>query len=245
MRYFIRCRYNGTRYHGWQSQPDGVRTVQGDIEAALQMLLRTDISITGCGRTDTGVHASDYVFHADMVIDDSDHLLYKLNRIVDNDIVFTAITSVFEDAHARFDAISRSYRYHLIYNRDPFRQETAYYYAQGHHLTVEALNQVADLILGYQDFFPFCKTGSDAHTMRCHIAKCQWVKDEGGFTFHITADRFLRGMIRLIVGVSIFVAEDKISLSHVKEALDHQSRIDKAWSVPAQGLFLEHIIYPY
>lgn len=245
MRYFIRCKYNGTRFHGWQSQPGDVPTIQDEIERAMQLLLRSETRITGCGRTDTGVHAMDYVFHFDAELEDESQFLYKLNKVIHQDIVLTEIFLVHDDAHARFDATSRSYIYHLTTERDPFRKETAYYYPYSKELNLEVLNEVASLIKSHKEFEPFCKAGTDVKTKRCDIRESYWNQEGSEYTFHITADRFLRGMIRLIVGVSIFVAEGKIDIQEVKDALDNQSRIKQDWSVPPEGLFLDRILYDY
>lgn len=245
MRYFVRCAYKGSRFHGWQSQPGGVFTVQGEIERILSMLTRVNTDIVGCGRTDTGVHAKDYVFHFDAEISDLEKFLYKMNQVVDKDIVFYGIYPVNGEAHARYDAISRSYVYHLTRKRDPFRAETTFQFLRRSSINIEALNEVADLLKKYEDFEPFCKSGNDAFTRRCVIKECYWEQNGDDFTFFITANRFLRGMIRLIVGACINYAEGKITLEEIDLALQNQTRLKTDLSAPPQGLFLDKIKYEY
>lgn len=245
MRYFARIKYNGTHFHGWQSQKNTPNTVQGRIEEALSIFLPNKPEIVGCGRTDAGVHASDYFFHFDVEHFDPNLIKYKLNSILPNSIVIDHVIPVHDDAHARFDAKLRAYEYHLVERRDPFREFTTYYLPTLDRLDFDHFHEAAALILQYEDFETFCKNGSDEKTKKCTIFKSEWVKTDNGFVYHIEANRFLRGMIRMIVGMCINVAKGQVNMDEVKKALETQSRLGKDWSVPARGLFLSKIEYDY
>ena len=245
-RHFFNIAYNGTRFSGWQVQ-DNAPSVQAAIEEALTKLYSSKISIIGCGRTDTGVHASDYFFHVDLEdrynVKD---LMYKLNLMLGAEILIKSIIGVEDDHHARFDATSRSYTYHLSLQKDPFRQDQTYLFDQGGNIDFELLNKAASLLLEFDEFFTFCKTHSDVTNYRCQLFESYWERvSEYDFEYHISANRFLRGMVRLIVGMCINVAIGKLDLEEVKSALSTQSRLDRAWSVPAKGLFLTKVEYPY
>lgn len=245
MRYFVRIKYNGTHFHGWQSQKNTPETVQGRIEAALAVFLPENPEIVGCGRTDTGVHASDYFFHFDVADYDPGQIKYKLNSILPKSIVVNHLIPVHDDAHSRFDASLRAYEYHLVESRDPFREHTSYHLPILDRLNFDDFQKAATLITQYEDFEAFCKNGSDEKTKKCTIFKSEWKKTENGFVYQIEANRFLRGMIRMIVGMCINVAKSHISLDEVKRALDTRSRLARDWSVPARGLFLSKVQYPY
>lgn len=243
-RYFIRLSYHGAAYNGWQIQPHiGTITVQGTIEKALKTLLQCEMSLTGCGRTDTGVHAKDYYAHFDGNIMDVELLKYKMNRILPDDIAIHDIISVHDDAHARFDAISRAYEYALHIRKSPFQHESFYYNYLSLDLT--KLNEAAAILLEYQDFASFCKSKSDVQTTLCKIKESYWRRDGDNFVYRITADRFLRGMIRLVVGMCLNVARDAITIQEVKGALESKRKLDMNWSVPPDGLMLCDIRYPY
>lgn len=245
MRYFARIKYNGTNFHGWQSQKNTTETIQGKIEAAFAVFLPAPIEIVGCGRTDTGVHASDYFFHFDLSDIDIDLVQYKLNSILPHAILIEDIIPVHNDAHSRFDAERRAYEYHLLERRDPFREHTSYWFATLNRLNIDLLHKSAALLLEYNDFDAFCKKGSDEKTRTCKIYRSEWIKSDNGYIYHVEANRFLRGMIRLIVGMCINVGRGQISLNDVKYALDNQLRLTKDWSVPAKGLFLSKIEYDF
>lgn len=246
MRYFLEFAYNGTRFHGYQEQPNAI-SVQAAVEKALSTLLRKPTKIVGCGRTDTGVHALQYFAHfdCDQVLDNQ--LVYKLNAIISKDIAFSAIHSVATDAHARFDATSRSYKYYIDVQRNPFRQETAWYCYYANQLDFSKMQEAAQLLLEYKDFTSFCKTNNDAKTKLCDLRRSEWSYDavQNQFVYHVTANRFLRGMIRLIVGMSVNVGKGKISLAEVREAIEQQQTLPQALSAPAEGLFLMDIAYDY
>lgn len=243
MRYFIELAYNGTRFHGWQRQPRA-RSVQQTLEDAFSLILRTPIEITGCGRTDTGVHASFYVAHFDFDGEFPRSFLNRMNKYLGKDIAVYRIYPVAADAHARFDAYYRAYRYHLLLRKDPFRQESAYFYPLGHRLNQEAMQEAAHLLLAYDHFAPFCKTGSDVKTMRCELHRSEWAFHEHELIYHVAANRFLRGMVRLIVGMCLTVGTGKMSLTDLRKALDAQSPLPKSLSVNPEGLFLSEVRYP-
>lgn len=242
-RYFIRLSYCGTAYNGWQSQPHvGTTTVQGTVESVLSTLLQEQVNIVGCGRTDTGVHAKNYFAHVDIIKPmDGTNLVYRANKLLPEDIAIHEIIAVSDMAHARFDAISRSYEYHLHTAKSPFEPFSYYYYYDKPNL--EKLNEAAQLLLEYVDFTTFCKLHSDVNTMYCKLTESQWIQEGDTYIYKVTSDRFLRGMIRLIVGMCLQVSRGKLTLEAVKHAMDHQNRLTQDWSVPAIGLVLCDIRY--
>ncbi len=246
MRYFLELSYNGTRFHGWQKQPNSI-SVQEIVETELSKILQAPIFTTGCGRTDTGVHAKQYFLHFNYTTDFPKNFISRINKMLGKDIAIYRIIPVEEEAHARFDAISRSYEYHITLKKNPFQTETAYQpYAQANY-PLEDLQSAAQLLLGYNEFRPFCKTGGDSKTYKCKLKRAEWIlsPEKDRLVFHISADRFLRGMVRLIVGMCINVSTGIFSVEEVKKALEHQQFLKKSWSVPPQGLFLTDIKYPY
>jgi tRNA pseudouridine38-40 synthase len=243
-RYFLEFAYNGTRYHGYQIQPNGL-SVQEAVQKALSILLKTVIEITGCGRTDTGVHALQYFAHFDFDGDLPANLIYSLNGILKKDIVFYRIIPVQESAHARFDAVSRSYVYHIDLRPNPFRQETAYYCPFAEKLDKALMQKAAAILLEYNDFDTFCLTDNDARTKICHLSRSEWVFNQWQWEYHVSSDRFLRGMIRLIVGMCLNCGKGKISLEELKRAMDEKIALEQAWSAPASGLFLTDIKYKF
>jgi len=245
MRYFIHLSYRGTNYFGWQIQPQDV-TIQGTIESALSTILNSKISITGCGRTDTGVHAKQYVAHFDNPKTLPEGFLPRLNKFLPKDIAIHSLEQVHPDKHARFDAYHRAYEYHLDFEKNPFGIDTAYYFYAAPKLDIARMQEACALLMTYEEFFPFCKTHHDAKTLICHLTRCEWVVVEEGkkLVFHIAANRFLRGMVRLIVGMSLNVGLGKISIAEVKAAMDEQRMLEKSLSVPAHGLYLRDIRYP-
>lgn len=245
MRYFTELAYNGTHYCGWQRQPNAVG-VQEKLEETLSTLLGATVELTGCGRTDAGVHASQYFAHFDRDEPLPDGLLGRLNRMLPHDIAVYQIHAVAPDAHARFDAIKRSYAYHISLRKDPFYINTAWHFPFFARLDLDRVQQAAALLLEHQSFYPFCKSETDAKTMLCALSRSEWILDEAAqrFTFHIASDRFLRGMVRLIVGMCLNVGLEKVTIEEVRYALENQERLKKSWSVPPDGLFLTAIEYP-
>ncbi|MCP4441664.1 MAG: tRNA pseudouridine(38-40) synthase TruA [Aureispira sp.] len=246
MRYFLELAYNGTRFFGWQRQPNAI-SVQQRIEETLSILLRNPTTIMGCGRTDTGVHAAQYFAHFDTEQVLTDQFVHQMNGILKRDIVIYRVIRVEDAAHTRFDARSRSYRYYVDLKRNPFRQETAYFYPYARHLNIDLMQEAAQLLLEFKEFDTFCKTNTDAKTRTCDLRRSEWVYDEQEqqLVYHVTADRFLRGMIRLIVGMCLNVARGKYALDDVRAALEQQLSLKHALSAPAEGLFLCDIKYDY
>ncbi|NUO02773.1 MAG: tRNA pseudouridine synthase A [Saprospiraceae bacterium] len=246
MRYFAELSYQGTHYFGWQKQP-GQISVQATLEQAFSTILRTPVAMTGCGRTDTGVHARQYFAHFD-----SDNVLLpalerRLNQYLPRDIAIHRIIPVHPEAHARFDAFQRSYEYHLSFRKIPFEQETCYWYGHTALPDRDRVQAAAALLMNYREFFPFCKSEASAKTMHCDLTRAEWVFDDdaGRWVLHLTANRFLRGMVRLIVGMCLNVGLGKSSLDEVRYALDTQTLLKKSQSAPPQGLFLTEVLYPY
>lgn len=246
MRYFFTLSYRGTHYCGWQFQPNGP-SVQTILEEAWRTILRQPVEVTGCGRTDAGVHARYYVAHLDAEGEMPPTVLYRLNSLLPDDVAVHSIHPVHADAHARFDATERSYAYYLGLRKDPFTTEAAWHFSQHRLLAVEKLQSVADLLPRFSAFAPFCKTNSGVENYACELRSAHWVyeSDQQQLVFHISANRFLRGMVRLIVGACLQVGLDQLTLADVETALENQQPLKKNLSVPPQGLFLENVKYPY
>lgn len=243
MRYCIFFAYDGTAYHGWQLQPNAP-TVQQELEHALQTTLRTEISVTGAGRTDTGVHARMMACHFDYEEElDCVHLAFKLNCLLPPDIAVSEIKPVAPDWHARFSAVSRTYHYYIITRKDAFLHPYALrlYFP----LDVEQMNEAAAILLEHKDFGCFCKSHSDNKTNICNVTEAQWtLREDGILRFRITANRFLRNMVRAIVGTLIEVGKGKMTVAEFRQVLLSGKRTEAGESVPAKGLFLEEIRYP-
>ncbi len=243
-RYFLEFAYNGTRFHGYQIQPNGL-SIQEAIQRTLSILLKTETELTGCGRTDSGVHALQYYAHFNFDGNLPANLIYALNSMLKKDIVFYRCIPVQDAAHARFDAISRSYVYYIDLRPNPFRQETSYYCPFASDVNKDLMQKAASILLEYQQFDTFCLTHNDAKTKICKLNRSEWIFNQWDWEYHVRSDRFLRGMIRLIVGMCLNVGKGKISLDELKFALDNKIALKQAWSVPACGLFLTDIKYPY
>jgi len=244
-RYFVHMAYDGGPFHGWARQPNS-ETVQETVEQAISTIYRKKIEVLGCGRTDTGVHASSFYFHVDL---DSviPNFIFRLNSLLPPAITFYNIQEVHDEAHARFDATKRSYRYLAHGNKSPFLNQYSSRIIELKKINLEQLNQVAQLLTEYTEFLPFCKAHADSKTMTCALSQCIWTyKEESDqFLLDVTSDRFLRGMIRLIVGSCVLVATNSISLEDVKASMENQTRLPKNWSAPPEGLFLSDVQYPY
>lgn len=244
MRYFSELAYKGTNYSGWQRQPNAP-SVQQVIEEALSTILGKTIVVTGCGRTDTGVHASQYFLHFDFEGKFPEEFLRRINKLLPSDVAIRSFVEVTPDAHARFDAVQRSYEYHIVLDKNPFLTDTAWHFPFFEKLDLEKTQAAAALLLNYGEFQPFCKSNTDVHTMECTLFRSAWVLDEAArrMVFHVSANRFLRGMVRLIVGMTINVGLGKIEMDEVRDALERQVLLKKSWSVPAEGLFLTEVRY--
>lgn len=244
-RYFLEISYDGTSYHGWQLQ-ENAHAVQHEIDAALSALFKGNkIETLGCGRTDTGVHAKQFFLHFDLEKNpyELNDLVFKLNRILPRDIAVKNIFPVENDAHARFDATSRSYEYHIHFKKDPFLENRSYFLH--YSVDVEKMNEAARLLVSTSDFTSFCKLNTDAKTMVCKLSEAVWIKNENGIVFHISADRFLRNMVRAIVGTLLLVGKDVISIDEFGEIIEKKDRGEAGESVPSCGLFLTKVTYPY
>ena len=245
MRYFLELSYLGTPFFGWQRQPDRP-TVQQHIETALTTLLREPIEIVGAGRTDTGVHAAYYVAHADVTrpIDDPAHTVFKLNALLPAQIAVASITPVEASLHARFSACQREYRYYIEPRKNPFTQLTRWQYTVP--LDVERMNEAAACLLGTHDFTTFAKLNSNNSTDRCTVQQAAWsVSDEGILCFTIRADRFLRNMVRAIVGTLVDVGRGRYTPDEFRAIAASCDLARSSSGAPAQGLFLSDIRYPH
>lgn len=242
-RYFIYLSYDGSNYHGWQIQPNAA-TVQETLEKALTLLMRHPVEITGAGRTDTGVNASTMVAHADFPGEiDCKQTVYRLNRMLPPDIAIHSIKAVTETAHARFDALSRRYRYHISTAKNPFTRR--YSCRVTGELDFEAMNSAAATLPEYTDFTSFSKLHTDTKTNNCKVTKAHWVQtSESEWYFEIEADRFLRNMVRAIVGTLLMVGRGKISVEGFREIIEKKQRSEAGDSALAQALFLEEVKYP-
>ena len=241
MRYFIELSYNGKNYHGWQIQPD-VISVQQKVNNALSIMLQSEITVVGAGRTDTGVHASQMFAHFDVDQELVENVVFKLNSILPEDIVIYNVFSVDQELHARFNAISRSYAYKICLGRDPFLLDFAWQ-IHSQKFDLDLMNEAAKLLLEYQDFESFSKVKTDVYTFNCDITKAVWVEKENELTFYISANRFLRNMVRAIVGTLLEVGSGKKTVEDFKEIIESKNRSKAGLSVPAKGLFLTAIKY--
>jgi tRNA pseudouridine38-40 synthase len=241
LRYFIELSYKGTNYHGWQIQPDA-SSVQEEITKALATILQEKILLVGAGRTDAGVHASQMFAHVDTVKKLTDDYVHKLNAILPNDIVIKSIKEVSDDTHARFDAVSRTYEYRILLGRDPFLLETTWQLHQK-NLQIEKMNEAANLLFKYEDFESFSKVKTDVNTFNCTIMKAVWTLEDKHLIFHIKANRFLRNMVRAIVGTLLEVGLGKKTVEDFRKIIESKKRSEAGLSVPAKGLFLTEVCY--
>ncbi len=240
MRYFIYLSYNGARYHGWQIQPNGI-SVQEVLGKALSTLLHEPIEVTGAGRTDAGVHASLMVAHFDTTQEVNEQLVYRLNKFLPQDIAISSVRKVKDDAHARFSATSRTYHYYVITAKSPF-EPYAYRFPQP--LDFNKMNEAARTLYDYIDFTSFSKLHTDVKTNNCRIMHAEWTQVSPiKWQFTIKADRFLRNMVRAIVGTLVEVGRGRMSLEDVRRIIEAKDRCQAGESVPAKALFLVSIKY--
>lgn len=243
-RFLVELSYNGTRYSGWQIQPTAI-TIQEVLQKALAKLYNEPISVVGCGRTDAGVHAEQFFAHFDANYE-VEYLAYKLNRMLGRDIAILDLRETTERFHARFSAKKRKYIYRIKGNKDPFRNEWTTFVLKYDDLDFDKMQEAAALLLNYTDFLSFCKTGGNNKTTLCTLTESKWYvsRETKEMEFHIASNRFLRGMVRLIVGMCLNVGLGKITLQQVQEAIEAKTRIEKSLSAPANGLSLVFIEYP-
>lgn len=255
-RYFIELAFNGSAYHGWQIQNNAV-SMQEILNKALTTLLRQNIETIGCGRTDTGVHAMQLYAHFDSISEiDSistgsmplrgegdKSFIRRVNAVLPRDIAVKRIIPVAPDAHARFDATLRSYEYHVHFHKNPFLDGFSWLLRDELH--VELMNQAAKILFEYHDFSCFSKSNTQTFTNNCIISRAEWIKSTNGLVFHIAADRFLRNMVRAIVGTLIRIGREEIKPEEMHRIIESKNRSQAGTSVPAYGLYLTEIIYPY
>lgn len=240
MRYFINLAYKGTAYHGWQSQPNAP-SVQQTLEEALCKILRAECPLTGCGRTDTGVHSSSYYAHFqyDGARELNQDFIYHLNSYLPHDIAVFSVERT--EKHARFDAISREYQYFIAREKDPFRQKECWLITTP--LLESQMQLAASKLMEYSDFTSFARLHSDNKTNICKIMRADWAFSEKNYIFTITADRFLRGMVRAIVGTLVDVGRGKISVDDFEQIIQRRDRAAASSAAPPDGLFLTEIKY--
>ncbi|MBS1532798.1 MAG: tRNA pseudouridine(38-40) synthase TruA [Bacteroidetes bacterium] len=258
-RYFIELSYDGSNYHGWQVQPNAL-TVQQLLDEALSTVLRQSIETTGCGRTDTGVHATQFYAHFDLKSIVNSELSMDnpvknihhspltidsrgLNAVLPKDIAIKRIIPVHHDAHARFDATQRSYEYHIHFEKDPFKVNRSWELRDKPDIAL--MNKAAAIMMEYTDFSCFSKSNTQTFTNNCKITKAEWVEQDGGLVFHISADRFLRNMVRAIVGTLIAIGRKEMGPAAIKQIIESKNRSKAGTSVPACGLYLTEVKYPY
>ena len=241
-RYFITLSYDGTNYHGWQVQPNGI-SVQGELQRVLSTLLRREIAITGAGRTDAGVHARTMVAHFDYEGElDCKQLAYKMNRMLAGDISIRKIEEVSPEMHARFSATERTYHYYIHTRKDPFLK--AYSCEIHYPLDFEAMNRAGQILMEYEDFGAFCKAHADVKTTLCHITVAEWKQTSPTtWYFEIRANRFLRNMVRAVVGTLIDVGRGRVSMDDFRKIIEGKKRTEAGESMPARALFLEDVTY--
>lgn len=242
MRYFAELSYLGKNYHGWQIQPDAI-SVQQEVQRVLSTILRTPIEVVAAGRTDAGVHASQMFVHFDIDVElDATVYCYKINSLLPKDIVFHHIFKVQDNAHARFDAIQRSYEYRILLGKSPFTTDTTWQI--NHQLNVPAMNKAASFLLEFNNFQCFSRSKTDVKTYNCDIRRAEWILNGTELIFHISADRFLRNMVRAVVGTLCEVGKEKIDPEKIIEIIESKNRSNAGASVPAHGLFLTQVTYP-
>ena len=243
MRYFLECSYKGTNYSGWQIQ-ENANTVQAEIEKALSMILKKSISITGSSRTDTGVHAMQQMAHfeTENELSDLENIVYRLNKILSYDIALQRIFLVKDDYHARFEATSRKYEYRISNDKNPFQRGLCYEFNQV--LDIELMNNACEKLFQYLDFECFSKIKTDVNTFNCTIMEARWERGNNEMlVFHIKANRFLRGMVRAIVGTLLEVGTGKLTVKDFEQIILSKNRKKAGRAVPAEGLFLMEVNY--
>ena len=243
MRYFIEFAYKGTNYHGWQYQPNAT-SIQETLTKAISTILKIEIDLIGAGRTDSGVHAKQMFAHFDYDFQiDIPHLTHKLNSFLPKDIAILNFYKVNDDAHARFDATKRTYEYHIHTKKDAFESDDSWYYQNS--LNIDLMNEACKILFNHIDFECFSKVHTDVNTFNCKILEAYWKQNENQLIFTISADRFLRNMVRAIVGTMINIGLGKISLKDLIKIIESKDRNKAGFSVPAHGLYLTKVEYNY
>lgn len=243
MRYFIEFAYKGTNYHGWQIQPEAI-SVQEVLTKATNLILKDTFELVGAGRTDAGVHASQMYAHFDTEIDfNFEDAVRKVNSYLPEDIAVSRIFPVADDAHTRFDATARTYEYHIHLKKNVFSKDLSWYHFR--KLNIDKMNEAAKILLEYEDFECFSKTHTDVFTFNCTITEAHWQLNNDNLVFTISANRFLRNMVRAIVGTLINIGLEKIEVQEMRTIIESKNRGKAGFSVPAHGLFLTKVSYPY
>ncbi|WP_395062395.1 tRNA pseudouridine(38-40) synthase TruA [Flavobacterium sp.] len=243
MRYFLEFAYKGTNYHGWQYQPNAT-SVQETLTKAITTILKTEIELVGAGRTDSGVHAKQMFAHFDYDLEiDIPYLIHKLNSFLPKDIAVLDFHKVHDDAHARFDAKKRTYEYHIHTKKNAFKSDDSWY--NKHELNLEKMNEACKILFNYIDFECFSKVHTDVNTFNCTIFEANWKQNNDKLIFTISADRFLRNMVRAIVGTMINIGLEKVSLIDFTKIIESKDRNKAGFSVPAHGLYLTKVEYPF
>ena len=240
-RYFLEVSYKGTRYSGFQSQPNAV-TIQEELEKGLQILFKQPFVLTGSSRTDAGVHALQNYFHFDADVTINDQRVYNLNAILPGDITVKSIRHMHHTAHARFDAIAREYRYFIYQSKNPFLDDRAWFYP--YKVSLHQLNEAAGILLGTHDFTSFSKRNTQVNNFNCTIEIAEWYMEAGQLVFHVKGNRFLRGMVRGLVGTMLKVGREQISLQQFEQIIQAKDCTKADFTTPAHGLFLEAVHYP-
>ncbi|HQT23054.1 MAG: tRNA pseudouridine(38-40) synthase TruA [Sphingobacteriales bacterium 17-39-43] len=244
-RYFLELAYNGTAYHGWQIQQNAL-SVQELINKALSTICRQEIETLGCGRTDTGVHARQLFAHADFPVNIdvmNPRFLLSINAMLPYDIVIKRFIKVAPEAHARFDASLRSYEYHIHFSKDPFLHNLSWLLRDKPDIGL--MNNAAALMMEYRDFSCFSKSNTQTFTNNCVISRAEWLPTDNGIVFHVSADRFLRNMVRAIVGTLVRIGKGEMNVDDIHSIIESKDRSNAGESVPACGLFLTEVKYPY
>lgn len=245
-RYFIEISYNGTSYHGWQTQPNAL-TIQECLDKALSIYFRQEVVTLGCGRTDAGVHATQFYAHFNSIIgvdENSTKAVTGINALLPYTIAVKRVFSVANEAHARFDATARAYQYHIHFEKDPFKIDRSWLYKG--ELNYVEMNKAAAVLLNFIDFSCFSKSNTQTFTNNCKITSAYFeVEKDGSLIFNITADRFLRNMVRAIIGTLVLVGKGDITASDVSKIIESKNRSNAGQSVPACGLYLMKVEYPY
>lgn len=241
-RYFLEVSYKGTAYSGFQAQENAI-TVQAEVERAMQVLERRQIRLTGSSRTDAGVHARQNFFHFDSDEGLHPQFIYKMNAILPADIVIRGLYEVAPDAHARFDALTREYKYFIYAQKDPFLADRAYFFP--YRIDREALQAAAAVLREYTDFTSFSKRNTQVKTFLCRIEVSEWIEEGGCLVYHVEANRFLRGMVRALTATMLQVGRGKLDLAGFRTIIEAKDCTTASFAVPAHGLFLERVAFPY
>ena len=241
MRYFLEVSYRGSHYSGFQSQKNA-NTIQAEVEKAFKVLLKEEIQLTGSSRTDTGVHALQNYFHFDTKSELSSQLLYNLNAILPGDIAARNLHKVKDEAHCRFDATAREYKYYIYQKKNPFLEDNAYYYP--YTMDLELMQKAATIIKEYSDFTSFSKRNTQVKSFTCDVQESHWTIEGECFVYHVKANRFLRGMVRALVATMLKVGRNKINLDTFQTIIQSQDCTLADFSAPPNGLFLVHVAFP-